>query len=934
MSHPQKKLFLLDGMALIYRAYFAFSKSPRINSKGLNTSAMFGFTNTLLEILNKEKPTHIAVAFDTAAPTARHIEFADYKAHRESIPEDLATSIPYIFKIIEGFNIPVLTKDGFEADDIIGTLAKEAEKNGFDTYMMTPDKDFAQLVSEHIFMYRPSSFGSGAEILGIPEVLKKFEIKEVSQVIDILALWGDAADNIPGIPGVGEKTAKQLIADYGNVENIIANADKLKGKLAERVKENAHLAILSKQLATIITDVPIEFNETALILDPINREKLQEIFGELEFRAIAKRVLGEENTETPSFNETPVQQALFSDTSTKIADVTSDDDEQRILNTIHNTPHEYHLTDTKEKRAALIATLLKVKSFCFDTETTDIDANKAELVGMSFSIKKHEAWYIPLPSVYDEAREIVHEFKNVFENNTTIKCGQNIKYDMMMLKWYDVEVQNPLFDTMIAHYLIEPDMRHNMNLLSETYLSYEPVHIEELIGQKRSEQINMRDVEVAKVTEYAAEDADITLQLMNKLEPLVIENKLQDLFTQVEMPLITVLADMETEGVAIDPNALNEFSKQLEVEIAEVEKNIYEAAGMKFNIASPKQLGEVFFDILKIDTKAKKTKTGQYATGEDVLSKLADRHPAVQLVLDFRGLVKLKNTYVDTLPSMVNPRTGRIHTSYQQAVASTGRLSSNNPNLQNIPIRTERGREVRKAFVSRNANYKLVSADYSQIELRIIAEFSKDASMLEAFKNKIDIHTSTASKVYGVAIDQVTAEMRRNAKMVNFGIIYGISAFGLSQRLNIPRKEAAQIIENYFREFPTIKSYMDGSIESARQNGFVETILGRKRYLRDINSANAVVRGFAERNAINAPIQGSAADMIKVAMINIHKEIIAQKLKSKMILQVHDELVFDVPLDEVELIQPIIRDKMVNAIKMHVPIEVEIGVGKNWLEAH
>jgi len=927
----EKKLFLLDGMALIYRAYFAFSKNPRINSKGLNTSAMFGFTNTLLEVLNKEQPTHIAVSFDTAAPTERHENFAGYKAHRDAIPEDLANSIPYIYRIIEGFNIPVIIKDGFEADDIIGTLAKEAEKRGFTVYMMTPDKDFGQLVSDHIFMYKPASFGGGAEILGVEEIKKKFEVNEVKQVIDILGLWGDSADNIPGIPGVGEKTAKQLIAEYGSVENVIANADKLKGKLAEKVKEHAELAMMSKQLATIITNAPVEFDEKALELEAPDKDKLKEVFNELEFRNLAKRILNEDlPTEQP---DAPVkQQSLFGEAED--AAVTEENNDSPELRNIRNTPHQYHICNTAASRKQLIEQLGRSKSFSFDTETTNIDANQAELVGMSFSLAPHEAFYVPLSSVYDEARETVLEFRSVFENPEIGKTGQNIKYDMMMLKWYDIEVQGPLFDTMIAHYLLEPDMRHNMNILSEIYLGYEPVKIEELIGTKKSEQINMRDVPVEIISEYAAEDADVTLQLQNKFAPVLKENNLTGLFEDVEMPLIPVLAGMETEGVAIDPEALLEFSKLLEKEIAEVETQVYEAAGMKFNISSPKQLGEILFDVLKIDPKAKKTKTGQYATGEDILSKLADKHPAVQLVLDYRGLVKLKNTYVDTLPEMVNPRTGRIHTSYQQAVAATGRLSSNNPNLQNIPIRTERGKEVRKAFVARNAGFTLLSADYSQIELRIIAEFSKDQSMLDAFRNGIDIHTSTASKVYGVALDQVTSDMRRNAKMVNFGIIYGISAFGLSQRLNIPRKEAAQIIENYFREFPTIKSYMDGSIEFARQNGYVETILGRRRYLRDINSANAVVRGFAERNAINAPIQGSAADMIKVAMIRIHREMKRLNLRSKMILQVHDELVFDTALDEVELLKPIIRDNMVNAIPMSVPIEVEIGTGKNWLEAH
>ncbi len=934
MNEPEKKLFLLDAMALIYRAYFAFSKNPRVTSSGLNTSAMFGFTNTLLEVLNKEKPTHIAVAFDTEAPTSRHTDFAEYKAHRNAIPEDLALSIPWVQKILEAFRIPVITMDGYEADDIIGTLAREAEKRGFVTYMMTPDKDFGQLVTENIKMYKPASFGGGAEVLGVAEILKKFEITHVSQVTDILGLWGDSADNIPGIPGVGEKTAKQLIAQYGTVENIIEHAGELKGKLADKVKENAHLAILSKQLATIITDVPVTFDEKALELETPDKEKLRTVFNELEFRSLAKRILDEDITVVPA---SPAKQRDLFDMEIATSDnatLAEDEDENHQLETIHSIKHNYHLVNTQEKRKELIALLSASSTFCFDTETTDIDANKAELVGMSFSVTTHEAYYVPVPAVYDEARELVHEFKTVFEDESKEKIGQNIKYDMMMLRWYDVEVKCPLFDTMIAHYLIEPDMRHNMNVLSEIYLGYEPVKIETLIGEKKSQQITMREVAVETISDYAAEDADITLQLRGVFEPMLKANQLTKLFEDVEMPLIPVLASMETEGVAIDPEALNEFSKLLEMEIDAVEIKIYEAAGMKFNISSPKQLGEVFFDVLKIDPKAKKTKTGQYATGEEILSKLYDKHPAVQLVLEYRGLVKLKNTYVDTLPSMVNPRTGRIHTSYQQAVAATGRLSSNNPNLQNIPIRTERGKEVRKAFVPRNKHYTLLSADYSQIELRIIAEFSKDASMLEAFRKGIDIHTTTASKVYGVPIEQVSSEMRRNAKMVNFGIIYGISAFGLSQRLNIPRKEAATIIENYFKEFPTIKSYMDGSIEFARQHGYVETILGRRRYLRDINSANAVVRGFAERNAINAPIQGSAADMIKVAMINIHKEITRLNLRSKMILQVHDELVFDVHIDEVELLKPIVKEKMTNAITMLVPIEVEMGVGINWLEAH
>lgn len=910
-------------MALIYRAYFAFSKNPRVNSKGLNTSAMFGFTNTLLEVLNKEKPTHIAVSFDTEAPTARHDNFAAYKAHREAMPEDLSKSIPYIYKILEAFRIPVIIKEGYEADDIIGTLAQQAEKRGFEVFMMTPDKDFGQLVSDHIFIYKPAAFGSGAEILGVEEVKKKFEVKEISQVIDILGLWGDASDNIPGIPGVGEKTAKQLVAEYGTVENVIAHAGDLKGKLSEKVKEHADLALMSKQLATIITDVPVPFDENALQLEPPDRDLLREVFGELEFRALAKRVLDEE--ETPHTARKEPQQATL--------DFNTNDSSTGLKN-ISNVTHSYHLCNDERSITALTAALRKSAQFCFDTETTNIDPNRAELVGMSFALTPHEAWYVPVPANYDEAVKVVHRFRDVFEDEKIGKTGQNIKYDLMMLRWYDMELKGPLFDTMIAHYLLEPDMRHNMDELSERYLGYEPISIDSLIGTGKANQITMREVPVEKVKDYAAEDADVTLQLRHVFEPMIQNASLQKLFIEVEMPLIPVLASMETEGVAIDPEALNEFSVKLEKEIAEVEQKVYEAAETKFNIASPKQLGEVLFDQLKIDPKAKKTKTGQYATNEDVLSKLSDKHPAVELVLEYRGLVKLKNTYVDTLPQMVNPRTGRIHTSYQQAVASTGRLSSNNPNLQNIPIRTERGREVRKAFVARNKNYTLLSADYSQIELRIIAGFANDESMIEAFRRGDDIHSITASKVYGVPLDLVSSGMRRNAKMVNFGIIYGISAFGLSQRLNIPRKEAADIIENYFLQFPSIKKYMDQSIAFARKHGYVETILGRRRYLRDINSANATVRGFAERNAINAPIQGSAADLIKVAMINIHREILNKKLKARMILQVHDELVFDVPHNEVESLIPLVRDGMVNALPLSVPVEVEIGSGPNWLEAH
>ncbi len=939
----EKKLFLLDAMALIYRAYFAFAKNPRISSKGLNTSAMFGFTNTLLDVLKNEKPTHIGVAFDTAAPTARHVDFENYKAHRQEMPEDLVISIPYIKKLLKGFKIPVIEMDGYEADDIIGTLAKKAEEKGFEVFMMTPDKDYGQLVSEHIKMYRPGVFGKPAEVLGVDEILQKFQIKRIDQVIDMLGLMGDTADNIPGIPGVGEKTAQALLADYDNLENVIANADKLKGKLAEKVKNGAESARISKQLATILLDVPIEFEEEKLILEEPDKEQLTEIFNELEFRTLAKRALGEGTTgnNTPAEDKPKVkkgQQSLFVITDDDDDTPPSEEDHQNAahqkLKTIDDIKHHYELCDTKEKRKALVEKLSHQTEFCFDTETTGIDANNAELVGLSFSIKKHEAYYVPVPDQYDEAHAVVQEFKKVFENKQIAKTGQNLKYDIIMLRWYDVHVQGKLFDTMLAHYLIEPDQRHNMDFLSELYLQYEPIPIEKLIGEKKAGQLSMRTVPLDQITDYAAEDADVTLQLKHVLEPLLIKYKVFKLFDEVEVPLMNVLVKMETEGVRIDPDFLKKLSQELQSDIIKIEDKIYEVCGLKFNIASPKQLGDVLFDHLKIDEKAKKTKTGQYATGEDILSKLEDKHPAVKLVLDYRELVKLKNTYVDTLPEMINLRTGRIHTSFMQTVAATGRLSSNNPNLQNIPIRTERGREIRKAFIARNDKFTLLSADYSQIELRIIAHFSGDESMIEAFKNHIDIHAATASKVYGVPLEQVNSTMRRNAKMVNFGIIYGISAFGLSQRLNIPRKEAAEIIENYFAQYPTIKSYMDSSINNAREHGYVETILGRRRYLRDINSANATVRGFAERNAINAPIQGSAADLIKVAMIHIDEAFTKEKLNTKMTLQVHDELVFDVPNDELEIVKPIIKQKMEGAIKLNVPVDVEIGTGRNWLEAH
>ncbi|HWZ15870.1 MAG TPA: DNA polymerase I [Mucilaginibacter sp.] len=935
-----KKLFLLDGMALIYRAHFALSKSPRFTSGGLNTSAVMGFTNTLLEVLRKEKPTHMAVVFDTEAPTERHTDFAAYKAHRETMPEDLSKALPYIYKLILGFNIPVITSDGYEADDIIGTLAKKAEAKGYQVYCMTPDKDFAQLVSENIRIYKPARMGNDMEILGVKEVLDKWEVDRVEQVIDILGLWGDAVDNIPGIPGVGEKTAKLLIKQYGSVEEIIAHSHELKGKLRENVEQYAEQGLLSKKLATILLNVPVELDEGGLEICAPSKDLLEPLFAELEFRTLGKRVFGDDFSIT-EMKSVGIQTDLFGNEvatgrttmTIDVADI-AEPEFNVVSKNINNVPHQYHLADTFEKRAELIAQLLKEKSICFDTETTGTDANHCELVGLSFAIKPGEAWYVPVPDNEQEATKIASEFKPVLENTAIKKIGQNLKFDILMLKWYGVEVKGDLFDTMMAHYVIDPDTRHNMDVLSENYLGYKPVSITELIGAKGKNQGSMRDVEIEKIKEYAAEDADITLQLKNIFEPRLKEVESEKLIHEIEHPLIYVLADIEYEGVRIDHDTLKEFSKELETDIARLEKTVFEKAGVRFNVSSPKQLGEVLFEKLQLDPKAKKTKTGQYQTGEDVLLALAAKSDIVRDILDFRQLQKLKSTYVDALPQMVNPKTGRVHTSYNQAVAATGRLSSNNPNLQNIPIRTERGREVRKAFIPRDSGHTIVSADYSQIELRIIAEISKDENMMEAFVKNLDIHTATAANVYGLSLEEVTSTQRRNAKAVNFGIIYGQSAFGLSQSLGIPRKEAADIIENYFAQYPGIKNYMSDTMNFARENGYVCTLMGRRRYLRDINSANQTVRGFAERNAINAPIQGSAADMIKIAMINIHREFKARNLDARMTMQVHDELVFDVPHHEVEIVKPIIMENMKNAIKTKVPIMVEIGTGSNWLEAH
>ena len=940
-KQTEKKLFLLDALALIYRAYFAFSNNPRINSKGFNTSAIFGFTNTLLEILNKEKPSHIAVVFDVEGPTQRHIEFESYKANREEMPEDLRKSIPIIVELIKGFNIEVYGITGFEADDVIGTLAIKAEKAGFTTYMMTPDKDYGQLVDTNTFIYKPARLGNGAEILGTEEICKKWEIKSVSQLIDILGLMGDKADNIPGIPGVGEKTAIQLIKDFGSIENILQNTHQLKGKLKEKVEINKEMAIQSKRLATIILDCPIELEEEKLAIKKLNKPALLEIFKELEFRGFAQKLLNEDI----GFNETksvekPKQQTaqtdLFNSPDLFSQDAENNPPKEMAANfkTINELNHIYELIDSTEKIINLIALLKQHHEFCFDTETTSLNTLNAELVGFSFSVKEHEAYYVPINESKALALEQINLFKPLFEDETKTLIGQNIKYDYQVLKNYGIDIKNKLFDTMVAHFLIMPDMRHNMDLLAQTYLNYSPVSISTLIGKKGSDQLSMRSVDINLIKDYAAEDADITLQLKNNFVPKLIEHELEKLFNEVELPLIKVLANIEREGINIDVPALKEFSLQLQNDISIVEAEIQSFAGTKFNVSSPKQVGEILFEYLKIIDKPKKTKTGQYATGEDVLSKLESLHPIVAKILDYRELVKLKNTYVDTLPELVNKTTGRIHTSFNQVVAVTGRLSSDNPNLQNIPIRTEKGRQIRKAFIPRDENHILLSADYSQIELRIVASISGDTNMCEAFRLKKDIHTATAAKVFGVNEDEVTKEMRYKSKSVNFGIIYGQGAFGLASNLNIPRKEAQDLINNYFKEYGAIKNYMDDTIEFARENGFVKTLLGRKRWLSDINSNNATVRNYAERNAINAPIQGSAADMIKMAMINIYNELKNNNFKTKMLLQVHDELVFDVYKPELEMVKPIIEKLMREALPLNVPVEVGIGVGLNWLEAH
>lgn len=923
----QKKLFLIDALALIYRAHFAFSKNPRINSKGMNTSAVLGFTNSLLDIINKEKPTHIGVAYDTHAPTFRHEVFPEYKANREKQPEDIQVAIPITKDLVKAFNIPVLELDGYEADDIIGTLAKIAASQDFEVFMMTPDKDYAQLVQDNIYLYKPAYMGNSVDILGIDEVLKKFDIHHVDQVRDILGLQGDSVDNIPGIPGVGAKTAVKFIQEYGSVEELLKNTDKLKGKLKEKVEEFGDQAILSKELATINKEVPVPFKESEFEYEGPDPNKLKPIFDDLEFRTLAKRVLGEQPIIS---SEDSGQLSMFGTSQEN----DTDRKEMNIKKTISDVEHNYQLVESDKDITLLVQKLNKAPEFCFDTETTGIDAIEAELVGLAFSIKKGEAFYVPVSDDETSAKKMVSFFKNTLENNTIRKIGQNLKYDILVLKKYGINVNGPFFDTMIAHYLIEPDTRHNMDVLADNYLNYIPVSIETLIGKKGKKQGSMRDVEIDKVVEYAGEDADITLQLKEVFEPVLKEKNLEKLFHEVEIPLISVLADMEYAGVKIDHNTLGNLSKEMEEEIADLNRSIYDLAGIEFNIASPKQLGEILFDHLKLDEKPKKTKTGQYATGEEILTRLAYKHDIAQKILEYREVQKLKSTYIDALPEMISPTDNRVHSSFNQAIAATGRLSSTNPNLQNIPIRTAKGREIRKAFVPTNKDHILMSSDYSQIELRIMAHFANDESMIKAFQDGKDIHSITASKIFQTGLEDVTQDMRRIAKTANFGIIYGISVFGLSQRLNIPRGEASEIINSYFNEFKAVKAYMDKVINEARESGYVETILGRRRYLRDINSRNATMRGFAERNAINAPIQGSAADLIKIAMIKIQDYILKEKLQSSMILQVHDELVFDVYKPELKILQPKVEELMKTALPLTVPIEVESGSGENWLEAH
>ena len=952
-----KKLFLLDALALVFRAYYALIRNPRITSKGKNTNAQFGFTNTLVELINNQKPTHLAVCFDTEAPTERHTDYEDYKANRQEAPEDLLAALPDIKKIIKGFNLPVVEVDGYEADDVIGTLSKQAAQAGYEVYMVTSDKDYGQLVNDKVKIYKPGYQGGDVEILGPKEVCEKWNIKSVSQVIDVLGLMGDSVDNIPGIPGVGEKTAAKLLAEYETLENVVNNAANIKGKLGEKVAAGKDLAILSKKLATIITNAPVEFHEEDFRVKEMNKEALKDVFADLEFKTLGKRILGEEFSITVAAGggkeflkkEQPVgvQTDLFGNiietAPEPVVTITSSNGSDTgetitVSRNAQNTPHTYKVAEDDTAIKKLVTELKKHDEICFDTETTNIDANNAELVGLSFSVTPGEAWYVPCPSDQNKTKDILKLFDPLFNDKNKTWIGQNTKYDLLMLKWYDVELKGKIFDTMLAHYVIEPDGKRGMDQLSAKYLGYEPIHIEELIGKKgRTPQGSMRDVELEKIKEYAAEDADITLQLKQIFLPQLKEKEVERVFYEVENPLVKVLTDMEYEGIRIDEDFLHDYSKELEKEAKIAEESVYKQAGVRFNLASPKQLGEVLFDKLKLDPSAKKTKTGQYQTGEDVLLKLAAKGQKIaDDILVFREMTKLKSTYVDSLPTLINKKTGRVHTTYGQAVAVTGRLASNNPNLQNIPVRTDRGKEIRKAFIPRDNKHVLLSADYSQIELRIVAAISGDKNMCKAFIDGTDIHTATAARVYNVAQEDVTKEMRYKAKSVNFGIIYGQGPVGLADNLGISRTEAKEIIDNYKKQFPGIQKYMDDTINFAREHGYVQTTMGRKRWLRDINSSNFTVRGFAERNAINSPIQGTAADMIKLAMIKVHTAMKKEGFKSRMILQVHDELVFDALKEEVKDLKPLIVDCMQKAMPLpnKVPVIAECGEGKNWLDAH
>ncbi len=931
-----KKLFLLDGHALVYRAHFAFINRPLINSKGVNTSAITGFTRTLWDLLQNEKPTHIAVAFDPDGPTFRHDMFEEYKANREEQPEDIAIAFPYIRKIVEAFQIPIVTVKGYEADDVIGTLAKKAEKDGYTTYMVTPDKDFGQLVTDHILIYKPSRQGNGVEIQGPKEVCEKWNIERTEQVIDILALQGDSIDNIPGVPGIGAKTAAKLLAKYDSVEGLLDHIDELKGKQQEKVRDNADQARLSKELATIDIEVPIDFEPQKLQIDPMDKDALSELFVELEFRTLARSILGDsEESAAPSGKKGSTQGSLFGEESDVDVQAPRLKKHSIASKTIENTDHEYFFIDTAEKRANLIKQLTQQKEVCFDTETTNIDATQAELVGIAFSWKAHEGYYVPFPEDQKEAQALVDEFRSFFENPDITKVAQNLKYDALVLRRYGVRIEGYYFDTMIAHYLLEPELRHNMDYLAETYLEYKPVPIENLIGKKGKNQKTMRDVDPSQVTDYAAEDADITFQLKEYLEPKLKEEEvLHDLYYKVESPLVHVLVDMEYEGINLDSEFLHHYAKELKDDIAELEEKIHEIAGVQFNIGSPKQVGEVLFDKMGLPYKGRKTKSGQYSTNEDKLTDLAADYPIVNEILDYRGLTKLLSTYVEALPKMVHPETGRIHSSFNQALAATGRLSSNNPNLQNIPIRTEEGARVREAFIPRDKNHVLLAADYSQIELRLIAEISKDEAMVEAFKEGKDIHSATAARVFEVPYDEVTREQRYRAKTVNFSIIYGAGATNLSRQLNIKRAEAKELIEQYFKQYSGLKQYMDDMVEHARKHGYVKTLIGRRRHLRDINSKSSLARSNAERMAINTPIQGSAADMIKIAMVNVHNLLRAKDYATRMILQVHDELIFDVPKEELDEVKPQIMELMKNGLPdLDFPFLVEAGIGKRWLEA-